>query len=152
MGRGGRPRTGGPRTGSRLLIERSLYPDSETEYLPFGAAIIDVDGRRADVEMEFTSKYEWDGAWSPDGTSILVTPDGADGKVVQQQLWDARTGKATPAPWTGTSFPVVATRRSVRPLPGDGPLPSPGLLFHGSPVRPAGRRPRPAVALAIVAV
>jgi hypothetical protein len=91
--------------GQSILIERSIYPDSETEFLPFGAAIIDVNGRLADVDMEFTSKYEWDGTWSPDGTSILVTPDGEDGKVVQQQLWDARTGKATQVPWTGTSFP-----------------------------------------------
>ena len=91
--------------GQSILIERSLYPDSATEYLDFGAAIIDVDARRADVEMEFAWKYEWDGTWSPDGMSILVTPDGADGKVVQQQLWDARSGKATQAPWTGTSFP-----------------------------------------------
>jgi Tol biopolymer transport system component len=91
--------------GQSILIERSLYPDSETEYLDFGAAIIDPDARRADVDMEFAWKYEWDGAWSPDGTSILVTPDGENGERVQQQLWDARTGKATQVYWTGTSFP-----------------------------------------------
>ena len=91
--------------GQSILIERSIYPDSETEFLPYGAAIIDANGRRPDVEMEFTSKFEWDGAWSPDGTSILVTPDGEDGERVQQQLWDARTGKATQVSWTGTSFP-----------------------------------------------
>jgi Tol biopolymer transport system component len=91
--------------GQSILIERSIYPDSETEYLDFGAAIIDIDARRPDVDMEFASKYEWDGTWSPDGRSILVTPDGADGERVQQQLWDARTGKATQVSWTGTSFP-----------------------------------------------
>lgn len=91
--------------GQSILIERSLYPDSATELLPYGAAIIDVNGRLDDVVPEFTSQYEWDGTWSPDGTSILVTPDGSDGELVQQQLWDARSGKATQVPWTGTSFP-----------------------------------------------
>ena len=92
-------------TGDAYHASATEWPCA-TGFLPFGAAIIDVHGRRADVEMEFTSKYEWDGTWSPDGMSILVTPDGADGKVVQQQLWDARSGKATQAPWTGTSFPA----------------------------------------------
>jgi Tol biopolymer transport system component len=95
--------TGWSPDGRKLLIERSLVADAPGA--PFEAAIIDVAGQAPDVESEFQSAFDWWATWSPDGTTILATPTDADGNRLQQQLWDARTGKAMPAPWTATSVP-----------------------------------------------
>lgn len=89
--------------GQKLLIERSLVADAVGA--PFVAAIVDVDGRVPDLVPQFQSAYDWYSAWSPDGTTILATPGDADGNWLQQEIWDAQTGEARPAPWTATSFP-----------------------------------------------
>ena len=95
--------TGWSPDGRTLLIERSLQADAVGA--PFEAAIVEVDGQAPDVVPQFTSAYDWFAVWSPDGTSILATPGDSDGNGLQQQLWDARTGEARPAPWKATSFP-----------------------------------------------
>jgi len=97
--------TGWSPDGHRLLIERSLAGDEVGA--PYEAAIIDVDGRAPDVIPEFTSAYDWFPVWSPDGKSIITTPSDSEGTTLQQQIWDATTGKATTAPWAGTSHPAM---------------------------------------------
>jgi hypothetical protein len=45
-------------------------------------------------------------AWSPDGTSILARRNAADGIPMQQETWDARTGKASRVSWASTTPPA----------------------------------------------
>ena len=48
--------------------------------------------------------------WSPDDTSILVTPVDSAGQPQPQALWDPATGSSRPAPWGATSKPAWQRR------------------------------------------
>ena len=85
--------------GRRLLIERDagdgvVHP-----------VIIDVAGG-ADVVVDTTISQNGAGkVWAPDGSSILAQRTAADGRQLQQELWDARTGAVTAVSWPSVTSP-----------------------------------------------
>ena len=86
--------------GSRLLIERDagdgiVHP-----------VIVSLDGR-PDVVVDATISENGAGkAWAPDGASILAQRTAADGRQLQQELWNARTGTVTPVIWPSVTGPA----------------------------------------------
>jgi Tol biopolymer transport system component len=91
--------------GGSLLVERKMG----TEDVGSNAStpvIVSVDGSGPDIPIRFETANGMSHQWAPDGTAIQATPQDADGNGLQQQLWDARTGEAKPAPWTATSYPA----------------------------------------------
>jgi Tol biopolymer transport system component len=101
--------------GRSLLVERNTGPirdrvtrgaDFEASVHPPTAVIVSVDGSVPEVPVKF--ELSTAGAlvtWSPDGKSVLVTPNDQDDNRQQQLLWDPVTGVSTTAPWTANSFP-----------------------------------------------
>ncbi|MFL5770478.1 MAG: hypothetical protein ACJ765_10410 [Chloroflexota bacterium] len=85
--------------GKRLLIERAaddgiVHP-----------VIVDLGGR-PDVVIETEISQNGAGKeWAPDGASILAQRTTADGRQLQQEFWDARTGKVTPVSWPSVTPP-----------------------------------------------
>ena len=45
-------------------------------------------------------------AWAPDGSSILAQRTAADGRQLQQELWNARTGEVSPVSWPSVTPPA----------------------------------------------
>ena len=86
--------------GRRLLIERNagdgvVHP-----------VIIDLSGG-PDVVIDTTISHNGAGKlWAPDGSSILAQRTADDGRQLQQETWDVRTGKVTPVTWPSVTPPV----------------------------------------------
>jgi len=86
--------------GRRLLIERDA---GDGVVRP---VIVDLAGRPdvvIDVEISEKGAQE---SWAPDGASILAQRVAADGRPMQQELWDVRTGKVTPVSWASFTPPA----------------------------------------------
>jgi hypothetical protein len=86
--------------GRRLLIERDagdgvVHP-----------VIVDFGGRPDVVVATEISDNGAGKVWAPDGASILAQRTAADGRPMQQELWDARTGKVTPLSWPSFTPPA----------------------------------------------
>jgi Tol biopolymer transport system component len=86
--------------GHRLLIERDagdgvVHP-----------VIVDLGGRPDVVVATEISDNGAGEVWAPDGASILAQRTAADGRPMQQELWDARTGKVTPVSWPSFTPPA----------------------------------------------
>ncbi len=85
--------------GHRLLIEREggdgvVHP-----------VIVDLNGG-PDVAIDTTISSNGAGkTWAPDGSAILAQRTDADGKQLQQELWNARTGAVTPVSWPSVTPP-----------------------------------------------
>jgi hypothetical protein len=90
--------------GTRLTIERNVPGDPPDQ--AFQPVIVSVDGTTPEVLPAFESPRLWLDEWSPDGSTIQVRPEDEGGVAQAQQLWDARTGAANPAPWNATSYPA----------------------------------------------
>jgi Tol biopolymer transport system component len=85
--------------GRRLLIERR---DDAGVVHP---VIVDLNGG-PDVVVQTTISANGAGKqWSPDGASILAQRTAADGKQLQQELWNAQTGVVTPVSWPSVTAP-----------------------------------------------
>jgi len=86
--------------GRRLLIERDagdgvVHP-----------VIIDLNGG-PDVVIDTTISQNGAGkVWAPDGSSILAQRTAEDGRQLQQESWDVRTGKVTQVTWPSVTPPV----------------------------------------------
>ncbi len=101
--------------GKSLLVQRNTGPvsdrprraaDHDAAVHPPTAVIVSVDGSAPEVPVDFQMSPA--GAlvtWSPDGKSVLVTPNDQHDNRQQQLLWDPATGTSTRAPWTANSFP-----------------------------------------------
>ena len=86
--------------GHRLLIERQ---DDRGAVHP---VVVDLNGG-ADVVIDVQISQNGAGKlWSPDGASILAQRTDAEGRQLQQELWNAQTGKVTPVSWPSTTPPV----------------------------------------------
>jgi dipeptidyl aminopeptidase/acylaminoacyl peptidase len=86
--------------GHRLLIER------QDAFGVVHPVIVDLNGG-PDVPIETTISQNGAGKlWSPDGASILAQRTAADGQQLQQELWNAQTGKVTPVGWASTTPPA----------------------------------------------
>jgi dipeptidyl aminopeptidase/acylaminoacyl peptidase len=86
--------------GHRLLIERKDALDA------VHPVIVDLDGA-PDVAIQTSISENGAGKlWSPDGASILAQRTAADGQQLQQELWNATTGKVTPVGWPSTTPPL----------------------------------------------
>jgi Tol biopolymer transport system component len=86
--------------GRRLLIERDA---GDGVVRP---VIVDLGGRQdlvIDLEISPNGAGE---EWAPDGASILAQRTDADGRPLQQELWDARTGVVTPVSWPSVTRPA----------------------------------------------
>jgi dipeptidyl aminopeptidase/acylaminoacyl peptidase len=86
--------------GRRLLIERDagdgvVHP-----------VIVDLGGGPDVVIDAVISENGAGKAWAPDGASILARRTDADGRQLQQELWDARTGKVTQVSWPSLTPPA----------------------------------------------
>ena len=85
--------------GHRLLIERDagdgvVHP-----------VIVDLDGG-PDVVIHTTISSNGAGkTWAPDGSAILAQRIAEDGRQLQQELWNARTGAVTPVSWPSVTPP-----------------------------------------------
>ena len=86
--------------GHRLLIERD---SGDGVVRP---VIVDLGGRPDVVVQTEISANGAGKAWAPDGASILAQRSAADGQPMQQELWDARTGKVTPVSWPSFTPPA----------------------------------------------
>jgi Tol biopolymer transport system component len=86
--------------GRRLLIERD---GGDGIVRP---VIVDLGGG-PDVVVDTTISPNGAGkAWAPDGLSILAQRTTAEDKPLQQELWDARTGRVTTVSWPSTTSPA----------------------------------------------
>ncbi len=86
--------------GRRVLIERDA---GDGVVRP---VIVDLDGG-ADVIIDATISQNGAGkAWAPDGSSILAQRTAEDGRQLQQEFWDARTGTVTEVGWPSIGGPV----------------------------------------------
>lgn len=96
--------------GTRLAITRGYAEYNEDMAL----AVIPADGSGVGVESAhgLTGCCDTNLQWSPDDTSILVTPEDLEGTMTQQLLLDPSTGASVPAPWTASNPP--AWQRTVR--------------------------------------
>jgi dipeptidyl aminopeptidase/acylaminoacyl peptidase len=90
--------------GTRLVVTRGYGLHNEDMAL----AVLPADGSGAGVESAhgLTGCCDTIIEWSPDDTSILVTPENLDGAFTQQLLLDPSSGRTTPAPWTATTPPA----------------------------------------------
>ena len=85
--------------GHRLLIERDagdgvVHP-----------VIVDLAGG-PDVTIAATiSSNGAAKSWAPDGSAILAQRTAEDGRQMQQELWNARTGAVTPVSWPSVTPP-----------------------------------------------
>jgi Tol biopolymer transport system component len=86
--------------GRRLLIQRDA---GDGIVRP---VIVDLGGRSDVVIDAAISDRGAATTWAPDGASILAERTGADGRPMQQELWDARTGKVTPVSWASVTQPA----------------------------------------------
>jgi len=85
--------------GRRLLIERDA---GDGVIKP---VIVDVAGG-PDVVVDTTISQNGAGkVWAPDGSSILAQRTAADGRQLQEELWDARTGSVAPVSWPAVTGP-----------------------------------------------
>lgn len=85
--------------GRRLLIERDA---GDGDVRP---VVVDLEGGR-DVVIDAQISPNGAGkTWSPDGASILALRTAADGRQLQQELWNARTGVVTPVDWPSVTTP-----------------------------------------------
>jgi Tol biopolymer transport system component len=91
--------------GTRLLVRRNTGPSMDWTH-PSQPIVVPVDGFGAEVPIRFESASATSVAWAPDGATIQATPYDADGKGLQQLLWDPSTGVSRPAPWAATSAPA----------------------------------------------
>ncbi len=96
--------------GSRLAVTRGYAAHNEDMVL----AVVPADGSGLGVETEhrITGCCDTNFEWSPDDSTILVTPENLNGAAVQQLLWNPSTGATTPAGWVAMSNP--AWQRTVR--------------------------------------
>jgi hypothetical protein len=86
--------------GHRLLIER------QDELGAVHPVVVDLNGA-PDVVIDTSISENGAGkAWSPDGVSILAQRTAGDGEPLQQELWNAQTGKVTPVGWPSQTVPV----------------------------------------------
>jgi Tol biopolymer transport system component len=85
--------------GRRLLIERD---DGGGAVHP---VIVDLGGGPDVVVDAEISENGAGKAWAPDGTSILAQRTDGAGRQLQQEVWDARTGKVTPVAWPSVTPP-----------------------------------------------
>ena len=130
---GGRRRPPGPPTAT-------AFSSSAASERHTGAVIVDVDGNEGSTWCRrFGRLNDWFAAWSPDGTTILATPGDSNGNGLQQELWDARTGEAKPAPWNAASYPSWQRTGLPERSPGGGPPPSPGTRRQTRLMRGVGR-------------
>jgi hypothetical protein len=91
--------------GKELLIQRNIGTSGDWTH-PSQPVVVSVDGSKPDVTVRFQTASAMWGAWSPDGTTIQATPYDANGKGLQQLLWDPVSGESRSAPWTATSYPA----------------------------------------------
>lgn len=91
--------------GKELLIQRNTGTSGDWTH-PSQPVVVSVDGSKPDVTVRFQTASAMWGAWSPDGTTIQATPYDANGKGLQQLLWDPVSGESRSAPWTATSYPA----------------------------------------------
>jgi Tol biopolymer transport system component len=96
--------------GTRLAVTRGYAPNNEDLVL----AVLPADGSGAGVETkhQITGCCDTNFEWSPDDSTILVTPEDLSGAAVQQLLWNPSTGATVPAGWVATSNPTW--QRTVR--------------------------------------
>ncbi len=96
--------------GSRLAVTRGYAAHNEDMVL----AVVPADGSGPGVETKhgITGCCDTNFEWSPDDSTILVTPENLDGVAVQQLLWNPSTGATIPAGWVATSNPTW--QRTVR--------------------------------------
>ena len=90
--------------GSRLALARGYADHNEDMVL----AVVPADGSGPGVETEhhITGCCDTNFEWSPDDSTILVTPEDSNNAAVQQLLWNPSTGATTPAGWVATSNPT----------------------------------------------
>jgi Tol biopolymer transport system component len=96
--------------GRRLAVTRGYAQHNEDMVL----AVLPADGSGSGVETNhgITGCCDTNFEWSPDDSTILVTPENSDGAAVQQLLWSPSTGATTPVGWVSTSNPTW--QRTVR--------------------------------------
>jgi hypothetical protein len=83
--------------GKRLLIERGVPGESFAR-----PVIVDTaGGRDVVIQTAITSDGAWK-LWAPDGSSILAQRT-VNGTELGEELWDAATGKVTPASWPAST-------------------------------------------------
>ena len=98
-------------SGSRLaLLIGYSARDADTEL-----TVMTVDGAVISAKTDLAPMVTdiWcrpSAEWSPDDTSILVTPVDSSGGAQPQVLWDPLTGASRPAPWAATSKPAWQRR------------------------------------------
>jgi hypothetical protein len=91
--------------GRRLLIQRDAGDGVARP------VIVDLGGGSDVVVDAAISDKGAATTWAPDGASILAERTAGDGRPMQQELWDARTGKVTPVSWP--SFTPPAWQRTA---------------------------------------
>ena len=92
--------------GRRLLIERDAGGGVVRP------VVVDLDGG-PDVVIDTTISANGAGkTWAPDGSTILAQRTAEDGRQLQQELWDARTGAVAQVSWDSVTPP--AWQRTAR--------------------------------------
>jgi Tol biopolymer transport system component len=92
--------------GERLFIVRG-YTSGFEDVRP---VVIPADGTGIGIEIPYPGRInggccaDWE--WSPDDSTILVTPTDSRGQPLQQVIVDPLTGTVSSAPWTSTSDPT----------------------------------------------
>ncbi len=87
--------------GSRLVILRNYSPTLTDTVL----AIVPADGSGLGIETDHGICC-LNTEWSPDDTSILITPEDQAGAPLPPVIVDPATGAMAPASWIGTSNPA----------------------------------------------
>jgi Tol biopolymer transport system component len=86
--------------GRRLLIERDAGDGIARP------VVIDLGGG-ADVTIDTTISSGGAGKmWAPDGTAILAQRTTQDGRQLQEEIWNVRTGEVTQVSWPSVTPPV----------------------------------------------
>ena len=86
--------------GRRLLIERDAGDGVARP------VVVDLSGG-PDVVIDSTISSAGAGkTWAPDGTAILAQRTAEDGRQLQQEVWNARTGEVTQVSWPSVTPPV----------------------------------------------
>lgn len=90
--------------GRRLLIERDAGDGA------VHPVIVDLGGGPDVVVDTEISENGAGKTWAPDGTSILAQRTDGAGRQLQQEIWDARTGKVRPVAWPSVTPPAWQRR------------------------------------------
>jgi dipeptidyl aminopeptidase/acylaminoacyl peptidase len=96
--------------GSRLAVTRGFAEHNEDMVLAVVPS--DASGFGVETKHRITGCCDTNFEWSPDDSTILVTPEDSNGAAVQQLLWTPSTGATIPAGWVSKSNPTW--QRTVR--------------------------------------